>query len=179
MGNDGFLRIAVTSPDEIKDEPERISNLLLSGEVELVHIRKPRWDKAKISRLIAEIPPHFHPRLKLHDHFELLKDFNLGGIHLNSRNPMPYPGAASVSISFHSIEQLDDAGHYDYVTLSPVFDSISKTGYTAAFGFGSLSRHIMGKNVVALGGVTPDKFPFLKEIGFYGAAMLGYYWNKI
>lgn len=57
----------------------------------------------------------------------------------------------------------------DYITLSPVFDSISKPGYTSV-EFGPLPS---GVTVIGLGGVTTDRAVQLKARGFAGAAMLG------
>ena len=42
-----------------------------------------------------------------------------------------------------------------------------------------ISSFIRGKKVIALGGVTPDKFPFLKSKGFLGAALLGYFFPEV
>ena len=64
------------------------------------------------------------------------------------------------------------------MTLSPVFDSISKQGYRSAFDPDSLRPWLEGKRVVALGGVTPERIPLLRDAGFSGAAMLGYFWNQ-
>lgn len=171
-----FLIIAITTPGFFPDEAGRISEILNSGLAHIVHIRKPDLDITATEQLIAEIPEELHHRLKLHDHFDLLSSFQLGGVHLNSRNPTAPPGALSVSRSFHTIEQLADAEHYDYVTLSPIFDSISKKGYRQAFYLPSLAEPLKGRRVVALGGVTPDRIPLLKAVGFFGCAMLGHFW---
>lgn len=63
------------------------------------------------------------------------------------------------------------------MTLSPIFDSISKNGYRSAFDLDEIKDMITGRHVTALGGVTPDAFPILREKGFSGAALLGYIWN--
>ncbi len=62
----------------------------------------------------------------------------------------------------------------DYVTLSPIFDSISKSGYTAAYTHEELSR-LTGAptKVIALGGVNPERISFLRRYNFTGFAMLG------
>lgn len=165
------------SSSDIKDEARVISDLLGSDKLDLFHIRKPQWSKSLVYELIAGIPEGLHSRLKIHDHFSLLKDFNLGGVHLNSRNPVAPAGAASVSKSLHSIEEV--LAHcpacFDYVTLSPVYDSISKPGYRSPFpnDISVLRPVIEGKKVVALGGVTEDKFDELEKAGFIGAAMIG------
>lgn len=70
----------------------------------------------------------------------------------------------------------------DYVFLSPIFDSISKSGYHSAFTLEVLQQaaahNIIDEKVVALGGVTPDKVKWLRQIGFGGAAMLGAVWGE-
>lgn len=172
-----FFVIAITSQDSVPDEAEKISCLLRNGDADFVHIRKPLWREEEVAQLLDRIPSELHPRLKLHDHFRLLDSYALGGVHLNSRNPVSPVNANSVSRSFHEIEQLPLSKHYDYVTLSPVYDSISKAGYKSRFSLQELKPFLSGLRVIALGGVTPDKFPELKEAGFAGAAMLGHFFG--
>ncbi|GAA6529534.1 hypothetical protein LPYR103PRE_15070 [Segatella asaccharophila] len=70
----------------------------------------------------------------------------------------------------------------DYVFLSPVFDSISKSGYCSAFPLSALKQAqeegIIDRKVIALGGVTYDKLPLLESLSFGGGAMLGEIWGK-
>ena len=69
----------------------------------------------------------------------------------------------------------------DYLFLSPLFDSISKSGYRAAFTDGELrdaaARGLLGERVVALGGIRPELLPRVRELGFGGAALLGAVWR--
>ena len=58
----------------------------------------------------------------------------------------------------------------DYVTLSPVFDSVSKPGYRGAFDAAAIELPA-GVRVLALGGVTPDNVGRLDR--FAGYAVLG------
>lgn len=172
---DDFLKIAITTPHFFPGEAERIISILQNREVDLVHIRKPESTAYDIKELLDEIPEELHPRLKLHDHFSLLDKYELGGIHLNSRNSQLYPGAKSVSGSIHNLDEIENTDMLDYFFISPVFDSISKQGYKAAFNLDLLSSRIRGRKAIALGGVTPEKFPMLKSLGFYGAALLGHF----
>lgn len=70
-----------------------------------------------------------------------------------------------------------------YVFLSPIFDSISKAGYEAAFTASRLQQAaadgIIDGKVIALGGVTANNIPLLKEWHFGGAAFLGDVWSRI
>ncbi len=172
------LTVAVTAPDHVDGEAWRILRLLTSGAADIVHVRKPGWDRQRLRDLLLDIHEDLHPRLRLHDHFELLDTFpHIGGVHLNSRNPRAPSGARCVSKSCHSPEELDKDGGCDYLFLSPVFDSISKQGYTSAFDLGTLRPHLARRRVIALGGVTPAHFPALRKAGFAGGALLGYIWQ--
>lgn len=179
-----FLVIAITPPSFIKNEADRIQVILSEKKAHMVHIRKPDSSLEEIDNLINNIKPEYHSRIKLHDHFELLNKYNLGGIHLNSRNPeMPEdiksnfeinPGL-TVSKSLHSLEEIEVDMDLDYFFISPIFDSISKSGYRSKFDLDLLSKSIKGKKAIALGGVTPCKFDLLKNLGFFGAALLGHF----
>jgi thiamine-phosphate pyrophosphorylase len=120
--------------------------------------------------------------------------FSLKGIHLNRRNwqqgtPLPevindHPGSEhrlSVSRSCHSFDDVSAPGSSDYAFLSPVFDSISKTGYKQAFTpqqlYEAKERQIINENVIALGGITSDKIPTACRYGFGGVAVLGALWG--
>lgn len=171
-----FSVYVITSPERIKEESKKIELLFESG-VEGIHIRKPSWTLSEIKSLIEDIPYKFRKKLRLHGHFELLNEMNLAGVHLNSRNPTAPQNALSVSLTCHSITEIPNSSKYSYVTLSPIFNSISKPDYKSGFNLDSIEKSIQGKNVIALGGVTPDKFLLLKSKGFSGAALLGYIWE--
>lgn len=170
-----FLIIAVTRPDFFEGEANMINNLIESGEVDYVHIRKPEADISQIENLILEIQPNYLKKIKIHDHFSLVDKYPLGGIHLNSRNRDRTVSAKSISKSLHSLNEIEETTELDYFFISPVFDSISKKGYKAAFNLDELSEKIRGKKAVALGGVTTDRIPLLKSMGFYGAALLSHF----
>ena len=118
-------------------------------------------------------------RIVIHDFFELAEPYCLKGIHLNARRstvPDGYEG--HVSRSCHSLEEVKRYKSIcGYVFLSPIFDSVSKQGYASAFTDETLkqasSDGVIDGKVVALGGVTPDKISYLRQLGFGGAAMLG------
>lgn len=160
-------------------ESDRITSILRLGQADFVHIRKPEWSEEQVENLILSIPEDLRLLLKLHDHYVLAQKYRLGGIHLNSRNPKIPESfkrkGFEVSKSCHTLEELQESGKYSYVTLSPIFNSISKHGYESRFVPEDLSEILKGKRVVALGGVTPEKCDRLQKVGFYGAAMLGYF----
>ncbi len=168
--------IAITKPYFWQGEALAICRLLDSGW-ERVHIRKPGASPRQVADLIASIPVVYRRALSLHDHFELAAEYGIGGVHLNNRNPLPPAGwQGIVSRSCHSLQEVADSSGLDYVTLSPIYDSISKPGYRSRFGIDSLMcAHLEG--VYALGGVTFARLDEVKNTGFSGAAMLSEAWN--
>lgn len=171
--------IAITTPFFRAGEAAEICRRIDSGWFR-VHIRKPGSSPDELVTLLQSIPRRYYPALSLHDHFALAEEFSIGGIHLNGRNPLcPQGWRGIVSRSCHSIEELSQSTNLDYRFLSPVYDSISKPGYTGRFSPEELSgSNINLSNVFALGGVTRQRLPELKRAGFGGAAMLSEAWKN-
>lgn len=172
-----FLKIAFTAPMAVADEAQRIAALLTEEGYDYVHIRKPDWTESQTAALIEAIPAELHARLRIHDHFRLAESYRLAGVHLNSRNSIA-PAGVRTTRSCHSVEEIAGCEGCDYVTLSPVFDSISKSGYKARFAADALLSVKPKVAVVALGGVRPKLFGVIKERGYDGAALLGYLWPE-
>ena len=177
--------LIITRPEAVEGETA-ICNKLFADGLERLHLRKPSWTKQQHIDWIESILPEFRHFIVLHDHHELALHYSLGGIHLNSRNPgMPshsIPRTLSLSRSCHSIAEVEACqDDFDYVLLSPIFDSISKQGYRSAFRRDELlaARHLLERNVYALGGVTFERLRQVEELGFAGAAMLGAFWNRV
>ncbi len=175
-----MIRIAITSEDLRVDEPVYIQCVLDSGW-DWVHLRHPRLNGEQMRFLIEAIDPVYYPRLKLHSHPKLVKECGLGGFHLNFRTPEVdlSPAKYSLSRSCHTLAELQspDVDAMDYVTLSPIFDSVSKQGYHAAFTPDELALLPSVPRVIALGGITPERVPQLQKYPFGGYAVLGYLAN--
>ena len=178
------MTIVITLPYFFDGEAEQIVQLLHSS-VDLIHIRKPESKAEEVEKLIMSIPSEYYPRLVLHDHHDLAMKYHLHGVHLNGRNPQPPMGwEGSVSKSCHSLEEVKEwKEKCDYVSLSPIFDSISKQGYHAAFSSYEIEEAkrvgIIDKKVLALGGVTFNKIDDVLRMGFGGGMILGDAWKNV
>lgn len=174
--------IVITLPYFTEREAERIVQRL--AHVDLIHLRKPESTSDEMEQLIREIPAEYYSRLVLHDHHHLAVEYGLYGVHLNSRNPLPPEGwNGSVSRSCHSFEELKEwKERCNYLSLSPIYDSISKQGYNSAFSREQIEKavaeRIIDNKVLALGGVTFDKVEEVLSLGFGGAMILGDAWKK-
>ncbi len=175
--------IVFTRPECFPGEAEAIDLLFRQG-VEVLHLRKPGASEAEVVQLLKEIPAKWHSQIMLHD-FDLRDRFSLKGLHLNHRRPLPpvdYHGCLSVAC--HSLEEVvQQKPKVDYLFLSPIFDSISKQGYTSGFRPEVLARaHAKGlidAQVMALGGVSLERIPQLAAWGFGGFALLGDVWRRL
>jgi len=173
--------LAITREEFFEAEAEAVGRMLDSGFAR-IHLRKPAASETELRRLIERIPVRYYDRLSLHDRHALAAEYGLGGIHLNSRNPEPPAGFRGVvSRSCHRIEELPLHPHEDYLFLSPIYDSISKSGYRAAFTREELRQAAdagaIDRRTIALGGVRPERLPELTALGFGGAAVLGFAWG--
>lgn len=176
--------IVITSPEFLQGEADFIDKLFNHG-LDRLHLRKPGADIGECRRLLDGISREWLPRIVVHDNFGLCREYGLGGVHLNGRNPMAPPNhEGSVSRSCHSLEEISRyKGECDYLTLSPIFNSISKQGYMAAFEPEQLAAArdsgLIDSRVIALGGVTLENIPRVRELGFGGVAILGDVWQRM
>lgn len=177
LSTDRFITIVITAPDFLQGEAHCIIRLLESGAANFVDIRKPGASDAMIERLVKEIPIALRSRLRLHDAFSIGEKLGISAYQLNHRHTVAPSNATSITRSCHSLDEYDPLA--DYITLSPIFQSISKKDYMSQFNLDNLAIELQGKRVIALGGVTPEHFASLAHAGFIGAAMLGFVWSDI
>ena len=147
--------ILLTKPEFFCGEAEIINRLLRHG-LPTLHLRKPQATAEEKNTLIAQIEPCFRNRIVMHNH----------ALH-----------------SCHTLEEVSrNKQHSDYVFLSPIFDSISKQGYRAAFTEQTLRQAhttgIIDGHVIALGGITPANARKALSLGFGGVAVLGDIWQS-
>lgn len=186
-----FRLILLTAPTALPDEPRLLADLLAQSHGRL-HLRKPNWPAARLEILIQALPAQFRPQLVLHGHPDLVRRYHLGGLHLpatlRTAGPRPQllPGQ-TLSTSFHSLAEISrHRRRYDYVFLSPIFDSISKAGYASGFDLATVQARLRSvaarsgyrPQVLALGGISAENVGLLAPAGFVGAAVLGTIWQR-
>lgn len=175
--------ILITSPTYFVEEDKIITSLFEEG-LDILHLRKPDTAPLFAERLLTLIPEQYHKRIVVHGHFYLKEEFRLKGIHLNLRNPnAPEHYKGHISCSCHSLEEVKERKrNYDYVFMSPVFDSISKQDYNAQYSPEEIKKAhkqgIIDKKVYALGGIDVHNIKEVKKYGFGGAAVMGAIWQK-
>ena len=162
--------IVVTAPTFFVEEDKIITALFEEG-LDILHLRKPETPAMYAERLLTLIPEKYHRRIVTHEHFYLKEEFDLMGIHLNSRNPKePHDYSGHVSCTCHSIEELNNKKHfYDYLFMSPIYDCITKEGILSGYTPEELRQagkdKIIDSKVMALGGITPENILEVKDFG--------------
>lgn len=175
--------VVITRPDFFGGETDIVNDLFRSG-MERLHLRKPKASEEELSAWLQGIDRQYYGRIVLHDCFSLVEKFSLGGVHLNSRNPEAPENIQGITVSrsCHSIDEVaEHKGRCNYLFLSPIYDSISKEGYGAAFSRIDIKRAadegIIDDKVLALGGVNLEHIPEIRSLGFGGAVVLGAIWQ--
>lgn len=190
------MKIAVfTQENHIPGEHECI-NLLFREGLELLHLRKPNFTAEDCKQWLKNIAPQYLRRIVVHAHFELLKEFNLKGIHLSSWNLKEVnrqdikeftrtlqKKSLTLSSSVHNLSEVEKITlPFNYVFLSPVYQSISKEGYRSKISKEEMKAcitHLHAKKIqgYALGGIHEENISALASENFSGAGLLGYLWQ--
>lgn len=84
---------------------------------------------------------------------------------------------ALVGVSTHNPAEIREANELaiDYVTLSPIYPSLSKPGYGSGLGAETLKHYcaLSQRPVIGLGGITPESLGDALACGLSGVAVLG------
>lgn len=176
--------IVITTPQFFEGEVAAVASLFQNG-LEILHLRKPEASAKEIEHFLRQLPMEYMSRIVTHKQFQLASTFGLKGIHLNGRNPqVPTGYTGHISCSCHSLEEvLRHKPDCDYVFLSPIYDSISKEGYSSAYSSDVLRKAqqtgIVDSKVMALGGINLEHLAEIESLGFGGAVLLGDIWQRI
>ena len=185
--------IVLSAQRSVENETEQVINLFKNG-LKKFHLRKPHYSIKRMRAYLDKIPKEYHNRIVIHSHHQLALKYHLKGIHLTSKQRkkgflrklriklIKYKKPKlTVSTSFHSISELDQFNDlYDYVFLSPIFDSISKKDYQSGFKEFRLTSAIQSSNfkVVALGGVDNNNVHKAFNMGFWEVLFWALYGQK-
>ena len=169
--------IVISPEDSVPNEISLVQKMMGIDPNMRFHFRKLDWTQSQCQAYLNEINNEFHSRISLHQHHELVSEFEELTIHLKESHRDRNHGK---STSFHSkIDMLNLHSDFEYFFCSPVFPSISKTGYTTDenWDINGCSLELKGK-AVALGGMTADNMLEAEKMGFENFAFLGSIWQS-
>lgn len=177
----------ITHTGKINHEPALWLQLLQAG-ADSILVRKPGWQEADYEMLLLDTNPSCYPHLIIADHPGLCERYGLSGIHfgeairgaISQEELQRYQQSGCLlSTSVHSIHTLPVVSNvWNQLLLSPVFDSISKAGYMAAFDTNfRLEKDGYKGNVIALGGINQQTADKARHMRFDGIALHGAIWQ--
>jgi thiamine-phosphate pyrophosphorylase len=179
--------IVISNPTSVKDEHVIINQLFEEG-LELFHLRKPGSSINELRSLLKNIEIKHYPKIALHQHHEIADQLGIQRLHYTEENRKntfeiilneQLQKNNILSSSVHDIEEYKKvSSHFDYVFLSPVFNSISKSGYHSILKKDFEIPVERKTKIIALGGIDNKKAGEIKVYGFDGIATLGAIWNE-
>ncbi|MDA8715333.1 thiamine phosphate synthase [Flavobacteriales bacterium] len=185
--------VVFSSANKLNSEIPHVIKMFEHG-LSCFHLRKPMARFKELENYIQAIPDEYKNRIIVHSHHELANIYGLKGIH-HSRLHRKKGISKKLRIAFnrlvrkkmkftkscHSLKSVNkEDGKYDYVFLSPVFDSISKNYHKRKFPTRDIEKTIKStpQTIYALGGINPNNIEQAYRMGFDGIAVLGYIWES-
>ena len=177
--------IALTAEEELPAELQTIHQLFDHG-LDLLHLRKYHFTDTQMCRYVASIDATYRHKLVLHSHPHLAEQLQIYRIHLNECNRQNRLAESSInscifSTSVHHIDQFNKLNSsWRYALLSPLFPSISKSGYGQHSAiFEQLEqRSNFNVGLIGLGGIKNDNCLLPLQAGADGIALLGAVWMQ-
>ncbi|MGB1360568.1 MAG: thiamine phosphate synthase [Alphaproteobacteria bacterium] len=167
-----------------KSADKKINDILkqcIDNGANWIAIREYDLDESELQNLCEEIIKYGESTgtlISVWNNSKIAEDLQIGlhqsidNLDTSIKNNLGYD--SPLGVSTHNETEMTQARGSDYITLSPVFDSISKNGYTG-FGLDKLSSLAMYSNtpVFAMGGIDESNIDSVFEAGVYGAFLCG------
>ena len=186
--------IVVSSAYDIENEIGLIELMFRKG-MDKFHLRKPNYTTKDYETFLDRLHPKFRKHIIIHSRHNMafrykLKGINLGRNHKRTKLKTFWKvfkmklinKKLIVTSEFDSLTQFNASRYpYDYVMLSPVYDSISKKGKRSKFNHSRLKKAFKTKKnyeVYAGGGITASRIAHCQELGFDGVAVMGSIWES-
>lgn len=180
------MRLVLISPEgERADEAVLVTEFVRRG-LTRYHVRKPGWSRERLQGLLERLSPDVRRCCVLHSCHDLVDTHVLLGRHWRDEPGIPHdPGSGFTSRSCHEPATLvSSLGRYSSVFYSPVFPSLSKAPYGTNSILGPVPEILRARSerqhateVLALGGITPERVFSCAAWGFDGVAVLGHVWQ--
>jgi len=158
----------ISNPSIFNGEIDLVQSLFEEG-LDSFHLRKTDCSDEDLKFWLRSIDSSFYSRIVLHNCPELANEMGIEKQHVsNLKDEYVF------STSTHSIEELEGLTNVRQAFLSPVFDSVSKTGYKGKmWNVNDISTDVVK---VALGGITRENINQAFDLGFDKVAVLGSIW---
>ncbi|MDR4494462.1 MAG: thiamine phosphate synthase [Nitrospirales bacterium] len=150
-----------------------------------IQLREKDLTTRALCRLARDLTPILsahHAQWIINDRIDLALALCTSGVHLRTSS-LPTAVARRllgpeqlIGVSTHSLDEIKAAESEgaDFVVLGPMYDTLSKRMYGDPLGLNILENACRRSRIpiYAIGGVTPERVPELRESGAYGVAVI-------
>ncbi len=185
--------VVVSCSHDVENEIAIVEAMLLDG-LESFHIRKPHYTTNDYITYISKISPKLRHRVVLHSRHMLSNKYGCKGVHVSRKHRRAgfrtklrlfklrfFNKKIHISASLQNLEAIESKiKNYDYIFLSPLYDSMSPDARIKKFNSSKLRKFLRQtrSRVFAHGGISEDKFPQLKKLGFSGVVFQSVIWDS-
>jgi len=156
----------------------------VANGIDLIQIRERDLDAADLAALTeatASLARGTRSRVVVNDRLDVALACGADGVHLRADSIRTSdarrlaPAGFLIGRSVHSVGEVSAAEGSDYLIAGPVFPTRSKSASTALLGLDGLRMIVRaaGAPVLAIGGMSPDRFDAIAAAGAAGIAGIG------
>lgn len=185
--------VVVSCSHDVENEIAVVEAMLLDG-LESFHVRKPHYTTNDYITYISKISPKLRNRVVLHSRHMLANKYGCKGVHVSRKHRRAgfrtklrlfklrlFNKKIHISASLQNLDSIEGRiKNYDYIFLSPVYESMSPEARIKKFKSSKLRKFLRQtrKRVFAHGGISSDKFAQLKKLGFGGVVLQSVIWDS-
>ena len=182
------MLIVLSSEVAVVNEAKLINGLFDAG-LKIFHLRKPNIEQKEIDILLNNIDEKYHAQISLHQHHQMAKEYGINRLHFTETKRKQTSNKVLTDLkadgnilttSIHKVSEYEELSTcFDYTFFGPVFNSISKLGYTTTMGRNFKMPVLQNyPKVIAIGGITHDNLQEAMSRQFDGVAALGTIWQQ-
>lgn len=179
------MKLVIMTKSTFFVEEDKILSMLFEEGLDSLHISKADMSPLYLERLLSLLPSEYHRKITVHQHFYTKDDFSLGGIHLDSPHiAVPHGYRGTLGRTCDDVMRLKAMKKQsDYVFLKnirqPRESSAEEEHILSDLELEEASRQgLLGRHVYAMGGVTLDDIPILRELDFGGVVVRNDLWDR-
>lgn len=183
----------ITSSKKNDNEADIITKLFEAG-LNTLHLRKPTYSTKQVMRLLEKIPAHFHDRIIIHSHHNLIFKYNLKGVHFTNIHlerkfkkwwflrKLRVSGKKIISSrSYHKLSEVYNTEEikFNYYLLGTIFNNLTNSFYSGFYEHGLIAAvKNSGKDFIARGGINLNTLEKSYQLGFKGVALHSFIWKS-
>lgn len=166
-----------TLPYRVSDETNKINKLFNEGLEEL-HIRKPLYSINQLRRFIKQIEVQYHSKIVIHNHYSLIREFDLKGIHVKQSYFNNLLGKIiyflkhknrkyKISVSIDPLRKTKiNTAYFDEVSIGPIYQKFSESNLRKRVNYFELNRIVSSLKVPFnfFGGISQDNLGYLNTM---------------